>query len=368
MVAEVLSIIVNYNYGWPTSPPFKRPYLRALNPIKILQINREILYYILSFRHINLYFMWKKLYNTAKPPHLYKDIPYSLNGCRLDIHRSEESVQNNNTLRPIVIYIYGGAWMFGSKQMYCVLAANLANLTGCVVCCPNYLLVNKGNVVHMLQDLKDCTRWLIDHGKEYGGDPENILFVGHSSGAHLSILNLIELISQSYWNTESNNIVRKIKGVIALAGVYDIPQHLLYEIGRGVEDVSGMYRAMLGVTGLKRYSPYYLVQDMLSRSENTSRICNIFGISNFSSQEKDSSLWPHIILLHGENDTTVPVQQSEKFYQVVKELDVTIEYCELKHLDHTNYIIDMMNANYQIHKIISEIITPNVQKIILRER
>ena len=66
------SILINYKFGWPTSPPFDRPYLRALNPIKVLQVNRELLSNILSIRYINLFIAWKRFYNTIKPPYLYK--------------------------------------------------------------------------------------------------------------------------------------------------------------------------------------------------------------------------------------------------------------------------------------------------------
>ncbi len=37
-------------------------------------------------------------------------------------------------------------------------------------------------------DVADAIKWIVDHIDQYGGDPDNIVVMGHSAGAHLVAL------------------------------------------------------------------------------------------------------------------------------------------------------------------------------------
>ena len=45
--------------------------------------------------------------------------------------------------RPVVVFIYGGSWGSGDKNMYGLLAAQIADMLEAVVVCPNYSIYPK---------------------------------------------------------------------------------------------------------------------------------------------------------------------------------------------------------------------------------
>ncbi len=110
---------------------------------------------------------------------------------RLDLFYPEERSQE---LRPGIVFVHGGGWKSGSKDgwMWQHLPARYASL-GYVCISVNYRLTPDGggypNCVH---DVKNAVRWLRAHGADYGLDPERIGAYGNSAGAHLvSMLGLV---------------------------------------------------------------------------------------------------------------------------------------------------------------------------------
>jgi len=45
--------------------------------------------------------------------------------------------------RPVIVFLYGGSWGSGDKNMYGLLASQLADTLTAVVICPNYSIYPK---------------------------------------------------------------------------------------------------------------------------------------------------------------------------------------------------------------------------------
>jgi acetyl esterase/lipase len=60
-------------------------------------------------------------------------------------------------------------------------------------------------------------RWIKDHAREHGGDPERIVLMGHSAGAY----NAIMLALDSQYLRDAGVDAAHVKGAIGLAGPYD---------------------------------------------------------------------------------------------------------------------------------------------------
>ena len=59
------------------------------------------------------------------------------------------------------------------------------------------------------------------HAHQYGGDPDNVVVVGHSAGAHL----LLTLLSDGQYLREvgmEGAVGTRIRGVVGISGVYNI--------------------------------------------------------------------------------------------------------------------------------------------------
>ena len=71
----------------------------------------------------------------------FQDITFGNNENQLDLYFPESG--SSEKLRPVVVFIYGGAWGSGNKSMYSLLCSQLADKLDAVVCCPNYSLYPK---------------------------------------------------------------------------------------------------------------------------------------------------------------------------------------------------------------------------------
>lgn len=103
--------------------------------------------------------------------------------------------------------------------------------------------------------------------------------------------------------------------MIRFSGVYDIASHVIYETARGVEKISAMTRVM-GLTheGYIKNSPLHLIE----KHEKL-----------FSDSDDLLDLWPRILLLHGQKDMTVGMDQSANMFNTLGKLFSTERRQEL---------------------------------------
>ena len=118
--------------------------------------------------------------------------------------------------RPVVVFIHGGSWSFGSPRDYRFIGRTLAR-EGYVVVLPGYRLGSAGKFPAMLEDGAAAVAWTRDHAAQYGGDPTQVVLMGHSAGAY----NVMMLALDRQWLGRAGLADGFIKGVIGLSGPYD---------------------------------------------------------------------------------------------------------------------------------------------------
>lgn len=131
-------------------------------------------------------------YAIARASHRTKDIPYltttstDFNAERnlLDVYAPR---QKSSKARPVVIFIHGGSWNSGSKNLYAFVGRRLAKqgVVGVVI---SYRLSPAVHVPDMANDCARAVLWTQQHIAEYGGDPARIFVMGHSAGGGLAAL------------------------------------------------------------------------------------------------------------------------------------------------------------------------------------
>jgi acetyl esterase/lipase len=82
---------------------------------------------------------------------------------------------------------------------------------------PDYRLVPEVRFPGFIEDCATAVRWASDHASEYGGDPQRIVLVGHSAGAYNAIM--LALAGDYLHNAGVDTST--IRGAIGLAGPYD---------------------------------------------------------------------------------------------------------------------------------------------------
>ncbi len=121
---------------------------------------------------------------------------------------------------PILIFIHGGEWRSGAKEMYSFLAPPFV-AAGINVVCLDFAPIPTVRMPVMAEQVSAAAEWIYRNGRALGGDPNRIFLAGHSSGAHLAAV-----LAASEWR--GRKVPRDVvKGTVCLGGVYDLYPVLL---------------------------------------------------------------------------------------------------------------------------------------------
>jgi len=88
---------------------------------------------------------------------------------------------------PILVQIYGGAWMRGTPDSFKNFAQWLAS-RGYVVFAIDYRHAPAAHWPAQLDDTRLMLAWIRDHALDYDGDTARVAYMGRSAGAHLATI------------------------------------------------------------------------------------------------------------------------------------------------------------------------------------
>lgn len=118
---------------------------------------------------------------------------------------------------PIVVFFYGGSWQEGERADYAFVARALAQ-AGIVVVVPDYRVFPEVRFEGFMRDAASAVAWTRKRAESFGGDPNRLLVMGHSAGAHMAAM----LALDPRWLAAQGLAPRGvIAGVVGLAGPYD---------------------------------------------------------------------------------------------------------------------------------------------------
>jgi len=156
----------------------------------------------------------------AAEPKVLRDVAYAEpknERQTLDVYSPTEGKDH-----PIIVWIHGGGWKQGDKKGVQKKPQAFTD-KGFVFVSTNYRFVPDVTVKEMMGDVAKAIRFVHDHAKEYGGDPNSIIVMGHSAGAHLAALVCTD---ESYLKAEKLSL-SILKGCVPVdVSVYDIPKRL----------------------------------------------------------------------------------------------------------------------------------------------
>ena len=118
--------------------------------------------------------------------------------------------------KPVLIFFHGGAWYHGEREGYAFLGRSFA-ARGFVTVIADYRKYPDVKFPAFVEDTADAIAWTHTNIAKHNGDPQRIFLMGHSAGAHLSMLAALD----PKWLARKNLDSKFIKGVIGLAGPFD---------------------------------------------------------------------------------------------------------------------------------------------------
>ncbi|ORX46251.1 alpha/beta-hydrolase [Piromyces finnis] len=176
---------------------------------------------------------------------------------------------DTETLKPVVIFIHGGAWVKGDKYNFIEVGAALAR-NNYVAFLPNYTLFPEGNIEDMVDDIHRIIRWVWYYGYIYGGDRDRIHLVAYSAGAHITALTIVKTALKMYNKGEVIGILPRLEKLVLISGPYDLNnlnQVTKMLIGRDLE--SGLIKKIFDNLFNSPYvSPTTILQDLIRNNAN----------------------------------------------------------------------------------------------------
>ncbi len=112
--------------------------------------------------------------------------------------------------KEVFIFLYGGNWNSGKKNLYSFFGNRLAR-KGIVTVIADYPKSPKADFDEMANDVAAAVKWVKENIVAYGGDSSKIFISGHSAGGHLAAL---VSIKKDYF--KRLGIVNPVKGLILI--------------------------------------------------------------------------------------------------------------------------------------------------------
>src|SRR5262245_1474809 len=146
----------------------------------------------------------------------HKDVAYRTDAdADKERHKLDVYVPKGQKDFPVVMFVHGGSWKSGNKNLYAGVGETFAKTgIGFVIC--NYRLSPKVQHPAHVEDVASAFAWTCDHIAEYGGKADSLFVCGHSAGGHLVSL----LATDPEYLKAHKHSPADIKGVVAISGVY----------------------------------------------------------------------------------------------------------------------------------------------------
>ena len=201
---------------------------------------------------------------------------------------------------PALVYVHGGSWMHGDKSEAVMFARGMTS-QGYLVVSINYRLYPAGKFPDMIEDVKCAIRSLRAHASEYNLDPNRIAAMGPSAGGHL--VSLLGTSDESAgWDVgEYLDQSSRVQAVIAMAPITDLSKNFPNA------DIETMKLVGFGEHNVAQASPItYVTADD-----------------------------PPFLLIHGDQDTLVPYEQSQLMYDRLVQLNIPAQLIIVKNAGHS---------------------------------
>lgn len=244
-----------------------------------------------------------QLTTDAQPStmHINRDITYAHTDSRdlnLDLYLPAATTQG-----PLIVWIHGGAWRAGNKSNM-----PLKSLVqdGFQVASIDYRLTTEARFPANVHDIKAAIRFLRAKSKSLNLNTSKILIAGASAGGHLAALVGVSNGNETLEGTlgEHTDTSSDVQGIISFYGASNLTTILSQSTPHGLSVRIPALQLLLGGQP----------EDKVQLAQLASPVFHV------------NSNDPPLLLIHGDQDPQMPINQSHELVGAYRQHDLAVEF------------------------------------------
>lgn len=225
---------------------------------------------------------------------------------RLDVYRAGRPGAGP---RPAVIWVHGGAWLFGTRHEQGLPLLNHLAANGWVGLNIDYRLSPAATLPDHVEDVKRAIAWVREHADELGVDASFVALTGGSAGGHLTALAALTA-DDTTLQPGFEDADASVQAAVPLYGVYDLvdsEQRHIPVLRRVVEWLVVKARVDYERERFERVSPLHRIHAGA----------------------------PPFFIVHGSSDSLVPLVGAREFAEQLRaSSDAPVLYAEMRGAQH----------------------------------
>lgn len=223
---------------------------------------------------------------------------------KLDVYRAK--IKASIPL-PTVVFIHGGGWRRGSKEMYSLRMLpwlekgwNFINV--------EYRLTPTAKAPAAVEDCRCALRWVVSNAKTYGVDVDRIVVSGQSAGGHLALMTGMANDEKAFDRNCPGERV-KVAAIVNWFGITDVGD-------------------LLSGKNKMEFAQQWIGSDRLSDQDF------VHLVSPMTYIQRDL---PPIITIHGDADDTVPYPQAVRLHDALTKAGTANRLVTVKNGNHGDF-------------------------------
>jgi acetyl esterase/lipase len=275
----------------------------------------------------------------------YWTIPGTDRELLADIWQPAAGVERTGTG---IVYLYGGSWHFFDKDVLTRPLFRQLTAQGHVVMDAAHRSCPETDVVGMVGDVHRAVAWVKANASRYGIDPERVVVMGGSSGAHIALLAAYAPHEPKLVPTELRGADTSVMAVVSWYGIPEMAPAVRRWLGQGAatsplqvwdrkepsKAANMLNRFIFGRELTAEQSPPAPPVPLLVR--------NLLGVEDDASSMYDlaspirhvSPACPPTLMFQGTHDAVVPLEAARRLHQSLEAAVVPVVYVEYIWTEH----------------------------------
>lgn len=241
----------------------------------------------------------------------------------LDVYRHRDAPQNS----PVLLQIHGGGWVIGEKEQQGIPLMMHMAARGWTCAAINYPLSPKARWPEHIVAVKQAIAWLRENVHQHGGDPSFIAVTGGSAGGHLAALAALTP-NDPQWQPGFADVDTTVQACVPHYAVYDFT------------DESGTRASKVRLRSLVRR---WVMPPEATYPDDYRAASPLFRVNPDA---------PPFFVLHGTNDSLVPVADARAFVAALRDVAKNpVAYAELRGAQHAFDIFPSVRSTHVVRGV-----------------